>query len=513
MKDLKNLNPSDYLRVLWRRKWYATISFCVVVIAAAAYAWWVPNVYRSEAKLAVEPAPIPKDYVRPSEVSTPEEQISAVRQHINSRSFLERMIQEFQLLGYGRESGFSMDRAVEAVRRSIQVLSISKNAFSVSYTATDPQIAQSFTRRIVESLLQDSSSSRKTRAMETDKFLDEQLRQAGVDLAGYEEKIKQFKTAHLGALPEQESGNMSALNSLHSRLTLAENALQNALDQKRLIELRAKDQSRYGMSQRLTMPMSDIAEEDFGSGEASSGHSEELAKREAELAQLRLRYTAGHPDVVRVTKEVELLKAQSAAAAKADDASKAGEESDSGQGELSIPELTADSGGMESAAESFESQSIKQEIAKREREKASILREIGVLRSRLNLAPALEQELRSLSREYDSLKLNYTNLQNKKFQSQMTANLETNRNTDTYKIIDDANLPDRPAFPNRLQMILLGLGAGVACAIGSVLARELLDTTLTTEDEVTSVLKLPVLASVSEISKKEMKPAMEQRRH
>jgi len=48
---------------------------------------------------------------------------------------------------------------------------------------------------MVETLIQFGNSSRKTRAMETDQFLDEQLRQTGQDLAANEQKIKQFKTS------------------------------------------------------------------------------------------------------------------------------------------------------------------------------------------------------------------------------------------------------------------------------------------------------------------------------
>ena len=61
----------------------------------------------------------------------------------------------------------------------------------------------------------------------------------------------------------------------------------------------------------------------------------------------------------------------------------------------------------------------------------------------------------------------YSNLWNKKFQSAMTTDLETDANVDTYKIIDPPNLPERPAFPNRVQIILIGLGAGLIVGIGA----------------------------------------------
>jgi len=109
----------------------------------------------------------------------------------------------------------------------------------------------------------------------------------------------------------------------------------------------------------------------------------------------------------------------------------------------------------------------------------------------------------ALSREHEALKQQYSSLQGKKFQAQMTPNLEANKNSDTYRVIDEANLPESPAFPNRVQIALMGLGAGVVLGIGAAFGRELLDNTLGSEDEVAAVLKLPVLVSISEIPKKQ----------
>ena len=124
---------------------------------------------------------------------------------------------------------------------------------------------------------------------------------------------------------------------------------------------------------------------------------------------------------------------------------------------------------------------------------------------RLNLAPAIEQELLGLSREHESLKQQYDTLQGKKLQSQMTASMESNTAGDTYKVIDEANLPEKPIFPTRIQIVLMGLLAGIVMGIGAAFARELLDTTINREEDAVAVLKLPVLASISEMPRKEPK--------
>jgi succinoglycan biosynthesis transport protein ExoP len=122
--------------------------------------------------------------------------------------------------------------------------------------------------------------------------------------------------------------------------------------------------------------------------------------------------------------------------------------------------------------------------------------------AKINLSPALEQQLLVLSREHETFKNQYDGLRGKKFQAQMTATLETNENNNIYRVVDEANLPEKPAFPNRVQIILLGIAAGIGLGIGAAFGREFLDTTLSSEDEVAKVLNLPVLGTISEIPQK-----------
>ena len=70
-------------------------------------------------------------------------------------------------------------------------------------------------------------------------------------------------------------------------------------------------------------------------------------------------------------------------------------------------------------------------------------------------------------------------------------------------LIDEANLPEIPASPDRVRIVLMGLLAGLVMGVGASLGRELLDSTLSTEEEAAATLKMPVLVSLNEISKKD----------
>jgi succinoglycan biosynthesis transport protein ExoP len=506
MKNFKNLDPSEYLRILWRRRWYALSGFVLVAIGVGIYSWRTPNVYRSESTIVVELAAIPQDYVRSSDRSTPAQQITGIRQLAQSRSFMERLIQEFQLFGYGAGNTFSMDEAINALSKSIQIGNPSPNTFRISFAATDAGLAQTINRRVVETLIQSSNSSRKSKAVEADQFLDEQLRQTQQELVATEEKIRQFKTEHLGELPDQGNANLSALNTLNAQLAAVENALQRSRDQHKRLEFRAQEQKRLrALTQNIPVPP--IKSPEPVAIPKNNPAIDRLAAKQAELAALTTRYTSGHPDVVRLAREVEELKKQidASMSENATPTPMLPDEIKTDNAISAPPSETDPMLEIEAAEVRIEAESIKAEIANREKERNAILDQIRAYQAKLKLAPSLELELTSLSRENEVLRQQYSSLQGKKFQAQMTASLETNKNSDTYRVMDEANLPEKPIFPDRGQILMIGLGAGFLVGIGAAFGREFLDSTLSSEDEVAAALKLPVLVTISEIPGKQPK--------
>lgn len=502
MKDFKGLDLSDYFRILWRRRWYAIAAFILIIIGSLAYSMKKPDVFRSSSMILVETPPIPRDYVRPSDVSTASERIDAVRQQIQSRSFIERMIQEFQLFGYGTRDDFTMDAAVLAVRNNLAVQSTSRNTFLISYVATDAQLAQAVTRRIVDTLIQSSNSSRKSRAIETDQFLDEQLRQTELELQVQEERIREFKSANLDQLPKQVEANINALPQLEAKLEETEKELDNLRNHLKLQGVRLQERSRLAyMTQGLLSP-SPSSPRSGADSESAAQPDRRLQVKEAALEEMLSKYTANHPDVVRLYREVEELKKQL-------EQGSSGDESTFSSSAGSMAGLADGAGSgadellnVEAAEFKLQAELINNEILKKEEEKESILLQIRAYQARIRSTPLHEQQLAALERQRTLLERQYTGLMNDKFQSQLTTNLETNRNTDSYRIIDEANLPEKPVFPDRKQIAFMGLGAAFLFGIGAAFGRELLDSTLSSEEEAVKVLKLPVLVSVYEISRK-----------
>src|SRR5262249_18065018 len=105
-------------------------------------------------------------------------------------------------------------------------------------------------------------------------------------------------------------------------------------------------------------------------------------------------------------------------------------------------------------------ESVKTEIASLQKEREYLTSQIRIHENRRLGAPRVEQELFALTREHEALKQQHHDLQQKKYNTQVAANLETNANNQTLKVIDEAYLPEKPVGPERGRIALIGVVAG-----------------------------------------------------
>ena len=67
---------------------------------------------------------------------------------------------------------------------------------------------------------------------------------------------------------------------------------------------------------------------------------------------------------------------------------------------------------------------------------------------------------------------------------------------ETMSVLNPAELPDSPSFPNRIMFAGGGFAGGLMLGLGLAIWLEMRDTSLRTENDVVAVLDLPVLSQV-----------------
>jgi capsular polysaccharide biosynthesis protein len=110
------------------------------------------------------------------------------------------------------------------------------------------------------------------------------------------------------------------------------------------------------------------------------------------------------------------------------------------------------------------------------------------------LSPVVEQQYKELTRDYQTALDFHNDLLSKKTQSEMATDLERRQQGEQFRVMDPANLPERPSFPNRPLFALGGLGGGLALGLGLALVLEMRDKSLRNERDVEFYLQLPTLA-------------------
>jgi polysaccharide chain length determinant protein (PEP-CTERM system associated) len=517
MKDFSSLQVDDYLRIFWKRKWYFVTGFVFVCTAAVVYAMRAPAIYRSETKIIVESASLLNDNISPyTAMEMADARIEAIRQQIYSRSFLEPIIVESGLSAMSANPAVRIEDLVNGFKKRIEIARTSSASFAIAVTGGSPQYVQTMTKKLADELIRSASSSQKQKAVEKDQFLEQQLSQAERDLANQEDKIEKFKREHLGELPEQAAVNMNFVSSLNAQLIAVENALDRLYEQHGQLERDIQDQKRLDMLQSTpepTAPNPETGIKPTSQDNAAVATAATLAQKEALLAQKLATYTDKHPDVVALKQEVDKLKLQLAQAKSSGSgqASATPNTAASGRGDdiaarkpVSATQAAALLSESEAARREFDLVNTKNLIAKREKDRDQLSQQITYYQHRLNLAPALEQELQALTANRASLMQNVTDLKNRKYTAQLAASAERATKNELLRILDEATLPQVPVSPDRPKIIILGLMAGFCLGIVAAFGREFLDSTIESEQEATALLHLPVLITIPQIPAKGM---------
>jgi len=118
----------------------------------------------------------------------------------------------------------------------------------------------------------------------------------------------------------------------------------------------------------------------------------------------------------------------------------------------------------------------------------------------LNLTPVREQQLTSILRDYDLAKKNYDDLYAKKTQSALATELQKNKQGEQFRLIEPPNLPSKPFAPNRLEIALGGIAAGVVLGLGLAFLAENRDTSFHSEKQLRERFDLPVSMAIPRFS-------------
>jgi polysaccharide chain length determinant protein (PEP-CTERM system associated) len=313
----------------------------------------------------------------------------------------------------------------------------------VEFVHGDRHMAQRVANRLAQLFIEETMQARKQQVGEAYSFIEQELAESRKQLEGREEALRRYKEQHMGSLPEQLNANLSTLQRLQLEQQGIADSLRMASD--RLVT--------------LENPAPKPATTGNGDGKA------DLTQLQAQLASLRSRYTDEHPDVQAVLGQIAALEKSASSRSSAPPANVAAEHA-------------------------------RAEVKNLRERRDELALQIARFQARVEGAPRVEQDIVTLTRDFNKLNENYLALLNKKLDAQLATKLEQRWQGDRFRILDPASLPENPFFPNRLLFLLFGISAGLALGVGVALAADLLDQSFRSVRDLEDALPFPVLAAV-----------------
>jgi polysaccharide biosynthesis transport protein len=488
-KSEQQFDAALIVDIVRRRHVVLLLTVFLVWLAVWGSSWFLPRRYKSTTTILVEQPTMPKNYVVPNINDDLQARLESLQQQILSPTRLLLIIDKHHLYASAHRT-LTPDEKVQLMTRNIHLDTVldtredTITGFSVSFTASDPHVAQEIASELTNLFIEENLRVREQESQDTTQFMEKQVAAAREDLAEQDARVHAFEAAHEGSLPSDEATNLQILSGLQSQLQNEQESLDAARQQQ------AYHQSMVDNYRTLQVPQRGAD----GAPTGLAGLDQEIETLRTKLADLSTRYTDQYPEVQEVKGEIakavkerdqlaaSLKKAANGKAAEADGQTAAG---------------TIESAPLLQLQSQLRADQV--EIANRQQAIASVKARINEYQGRLSAEPAVAQQMADLSRGYDQSQTNYNDLLKKENDSQMATSMEQMQEGERFTQLDPPNLPLRPEFPNRLKMCGAGLGAGLALGLLLLAGLEFFDDRMHGDKAIRRLLPMAVISEIPEI--------------
>lgn len=512
-----------------RRKPIIYTGLAVLLLAMLAALFWPPS-FKSSATILIEEQEVPEDMVRSTITNYANQQIEVIRQRVLTLQNIMEIVEKFAL--YDEDELARMPRTditrefIESV--SLEVISAdvidprsgrptqATIAFTLDFEASNARKTQQVTNELVNLFLNENLRSRAAQADSTSGFLREQAAQLSQEVRDLETALVEFKAEYQAALPESFGLNMQNLMRYQSQLTSSE---------ARLIELNRRQLEVAGQLAAI----SPYAPQILPSGEAIMADVDRLKSLESQYREQSARYSDNHPNVAKLRREVDALKAQLGGSAQ--DTGELRRLLEAEQGELTTLEASYSASHPEVIAQKQAITKLREQIAtparsavgvkpdnpayvvmdnqlqmilmeKRalEDQVGSMAEQIETLNKAATQAPTVEREYSNLVRNLEVATNNYLELQAKLKEAELAGELESNRKGQRFTLIEPPVLPEEPFSPNRGAIFFLGVILAIGAGLGVGVLLEASDQSIRIGRTVESVIGRSPLVTVPYIT-------------
>jgi len=465
-KGGKRLSAFTVLRALKRRLLYWLVPMVLITAAVAVYTGKMPKRFRAQALVASQ-ATVPEPYLggRAEAVATTnvQENLRAIRETLLSPSVLETVIREFKL--YDVAGNRAVERAIDSMKSRIQVQVESPDAFYVGFEGDRPQQVMQVANRLAALFVERTSDLHGERVAHVDSLLDAEVNRLRAQLGEQEAGLKNYRQSVAQELPDRLATNLKWLENLQQQSQTK------------------SDQIAEAQARRLAVADEMLALEKQGAleGEQRQKTANETALDDLrlKLRQLKTRYTAENPEILRAEKEIRDLEAL---------ATPPGARGEPSALHLRYIALQAELTSIDQRAKSYQ------------QERGALTSQMANYENRVNSSPGLETTITQRMRDAALTRAQYETMLAKQQAQELDQRVEKSDKRAAFKVIEPAELPSVPYSPQRQRLILMGFLASLGLGLATVFLVEQMDTSFETTEDIQGFTNLPVLSAIPTIA-------------
>ncbi len=518
----------DYLAILSRRKVPMIVTMMVVFLIGVVVALVWPPTYKSSATILIKEQEIPSELVMSTVTSFAAQRIQTISQRVMTRSNLMQIIKKYNLYKDDLKR-YTTEEVLDEMRDDIGLNMISADvvdprtgrptaatiAFSLSFQGESPGSTQKVAGELTSLFLAENLKNRKEKASETYLFLTDESEKLAKAISESEARMASFKEKHAGNMPDMAAMNMSVLDRTERELMQIET------------DLSAREEKIFYLQSQLTQtnPLTNMRS---ATGQSILDPVSRLKALESEYASLTAKYSNEHPDVIKMKREIEGLRAQTG---KTESTAEKAKRLTALRSELAVlikkyssshPDVLK----LQKTISAFESdiqkvdklpeqkiielqpdnplyvslqgqiKGIETEISAFKERKKQLKVKVEDYEKRIAQTPQVERDFLMLSREHSNSLVRFQEIKGKQMAAEIGQQLEKESKGESFLLIEPAQFPEKPVKPNRTAIVFLSLIFAAACGFGIAILKEALDSSIRGVSGVTRLLTSAPLAVI-----------------
>lgn len=479
-EEAESKSIREHLATLTRHRVQIVVVALSLTVLAVAVALGLPAIYRSSAVILVQEQEVPPELVRSTVTSFADERIQVISQRIMTRQVLLPMMDKYNLYEKyrGRETN---EQIVERMRKDITLTTVDANmsdrasgrrvnatiAFELSYDSPFPDRAQQVVEDLVALYLAENVKARQESVAETTTFLAQEAERMSRQIQEIEANLADFKRRYEGRTPDLWEVNRQS-------------AERNAAELLRIDrEMNMLQDRRSSLEAQLQLVSPTLSDASGAASQPVLSPKDRLRVLEAEYAKQSAFYRPEFPDMRRLAREIDAVKAEIAASARS-----------GGEVSKQQPDNPA------YVALATQLANAKRELTNLAAAKNDLRQQQDIYQDSLTQMPEIEREYKDLTRDYDNAKTRYREVKAKQMDAEVAQELEKDRKAERFSVGEPATLPTKPTKPKRLQLMLIGFIGALGGGIGLAWLRDTINPAIKGPLELERIAQVPVLTPI-----------------